>query len=197
MRFVTRVLARSQWFVPLLLTASLLAAARPATGGPPAADTDPSLAEETAVATTRKDPGRGRVDPSPADPRLPGTAATTTSLTMDSEPGDYIGGGQHHSYTTADGSFSVIGASRNRFSIRVSGGSHNWNLDFAAPNNAPLAVGTYTGATVSNIPMMCHIPSITTVPMRNVPPLSSLVDSRRNIVAVPNRNVVRAAPVPR
>ena len=70
-----------------------------------------------------------------------------TSLVMSSDPGDYIGQGQNYSYTLADGDF---GAERN-FDGGVSIGfgtanfEHSWSLDFSAPANAPLTVGTYTG----------------------------------------------------
>lgn len=74
--------------------------------------------------------------------------AQVTSLTMVSDPGDYIGGGQFYFYTPADGTFS---AQKNydqgvSLSFNTPSYSHWWYLDFAAPNNQPLSVGTYTGA---------------------------------------------------
>src|ERR1700731_3955666 len=75
--------------------------------------------------------------------------AQVTSLTLNSDPGDYIGGGQFLFFTPADGSFNAYqnfdqGVS---VSFNTPNYSHFWYLDFAAPNNQPLTVGTYTGAT--------------------------------------------------
>lgn len=74
--------------------------------------------------------------------------AQVTSLTMFSDPGDYIGGGQFQFYTPAEGTFS---AQRNyaegvSLSFNTASYDHWWYLDFAAPNNQPLSVGTYAGA---------------------------------------------------
>src|SRR5882762_8161485 len=75
--------------------------------------------------------------------------AQVTSLTLNSDPGDYIGAGQFLFFTSADGNFSA----QQNFDQEVSIGfstptfSQFWNLDFAAPNSQPLTVGTYTGAT--------------------------------------------------
>ena len=75
------------------------------------------------------------------------TFAQNTSLTMQSEPGDYIGGGQNYSYTLADGEFSAYRNFGGGVSISFNTPSfdHFWYLDFSAPANAPLRVGTYTG----------------------------------------------------
>ncbi len=75
--------------------------------------------------------------------------AQVTSLTLNSDSGDYIGAGQFLFFTPGDGTFS---ASQNydqgvSLSFTTPSFSHFWYLDFAAPNNQPLAVGTYTGAT--------------------------------------------------
>jgi hypothetical protein len=74
--------------------------------------------------------------------------AGVTSITFISDPGDYIAGGQFYFYAPADGSFS---AQQNSFqgvslSFNTPSYEHWWFLDFAAPNNLPLTVGTYTGA---------------------------------------------------
>jgi hypothetical protein len=68
---------------------------------------------------------------------------------MTSDPGDYIGGGQAYFYGENDGTFTA--------SVNYDGGvsisfnsenySHWWYLNFAAPNNAPLAPGSYLNAT--------------------------------------------------
>lgn len=75
--------------------------------------------------------------------------AQVTSLTLNSDPGDYIGGGQFLFFTPADGTF---GAYQNydqgvSLSFNTPSFDHFWYLDFAAPNNQPLTIGTYTGAT--------------------------------------------------
>jgi hypothetical protein len=74
--------------------------------------------------------------------------AQITSLTMMSDPGDYIGGGQFYFYTPADGTFSAQGTYGQPVTLSFNTPSyeHWWYLDFAAPNNQPLTVGTYTGA---------------------------------------------------
>jgi hypothetical protein len=74
-----------------------------------------------------------------------GAQAAVTSLTLDGEPGDFIGGGQHLFFTDADGTFSA----RKNFSNGVGvffntpSFNHFWSLDFAAADGQPLAVGAY------------------------------------------------------
>ncbi|HSH37794.1 MAG TPA: hypothetical protein VK993_03330 [Chthoniobacterales bacterium] len=70
-----------------------------------------------------------------------------TGLIMDSPPGDYIGGGQNHYYTTQNGTFTANKNFDNGVSVSFSGSGHNWRLEFAAPGDALLAPGTYEGAT--------------------------------------------------
>jgi VCBS repeat-containing protein len=70
-----------------------------------------------------------------------------TSLTMVSEPGDYIGQGQTYSYTPATGTFYANRNFDNGVSIFYAGGGHNWHLDFAAPFSAALTPGFYANAT--------------------------------------------------
>jgi hypothetical protein len=75
--------------------------------------------------------------------------AQVTSLTLNSDPGDFVGQGQFLFFTPADGSFSAHqnfdqGAS---FTFNTPSFNQFWSLDFAAPNNQLLTVGTYTGAT--------------------------------------------------
>jgi hypothetical protein len=74
--------------------------------------------------------------------------AQVTSLTLVSDSGDYIGGGQFYFFTPADGAFTAQQNSGQGISLAFNTPSfdHFWFLDFAAPNNQPLAVGTYTGA---------------------------------------------------
>ena len=71
-----------------------------------------------------------------------------TSLTMASEPGDYIGKGLTYGYTLADGAFTAYKNYGNGVTIDYTGlgYDHRWALDFSAPTNGPLKVGTYSGA---------------------------------------------------
>src|SRR5262249_27061497 len=80
-----------------------------------------------------------------------------TSLTMVSQPGDYIGQGQTYSYTPSTGTFMVHRNFDNGVSISYSDSIHWWYLDFAAPFDATLTPGTYLNATrwpfqASNVP---------------------------------------------
>jgi hypothetical protein len=75
--------------------------------------------------------------------------AQTTSLTLNSQPGDFIGQGQTLTLTTNDGTFTARQNTPNSVSIFFLGfqlGSF-WLLDFAAPQGVPLSVGIYDGAT--------------------------------------------------
>jgi hypothetical protein len=71
-----------------------------------------------------------------------------TSLLLESEPGDYIGGGQSLFFAAADGIFTVAG-NGNAVWVSFHTLSYDswWYLDFAAPNGAPLVPGLYPGAT--------------------------------------------------
>ena len=68
---------------------------------------------------------------------------------MQSEPGDYIGGGRTYAFTPADGTFSANGNWDGGVSLSFHGWdwAEWWYLDFAAADAAPLAVGVYPGAT--------------------------------------------------
>src|SRR5438128_8130388 len=70
-----------------------------------------------------------------------------TVLAMDSDPCDYIGQGQNYYYTPADFAVTAQKNFDNGVSISFSNGSHNWNLDFAGPDQAPLQVQVYENAT--------------------------------------------------
>jgi hypothetical protein len=74
--------------------------------------------------------------------------AQVTSLTLISDPGDYVGGGQFYFFTPADGAFTAQQNFDQGVSLSFNTPSFDqfWYLDFAAPNNQPLTVGTYTGA---------------------------------------------------
>jgi hypothetical protein len=73
-----------------------------------------------------------------------GAQAQVTSLTMVSDSGDYIGGGQFYYFTSADGNFTQEGSSTQHVSIDFTTPSF---AHFAAPSGQSLAPGNYTGAT--------------------------------------------------
>ena len=81
-----------------------------------------------------------------------GTTATFGSLTMTSDPGDWIGGGQSYSYATPDSSFVMHGDGLyydgNWVSVSVTGQNGDWwALGFQAPTGQQLTPGvTYDGA---------------------------------------------------
>lgn len=73
--------------------------------------------------------------------------AQENSLRFNSDPGDFIGGGQNLFLTPADGTFSAGGRfDHNGVAISVVGPNADWFLNFNAPNGQVLTVGTYTGA---------------------------------------------------
>ena len=74
--------------------------------------------------------------------------AQTTYLALDSEPGDFIGGGISQTFTPAEGDFDASRNFDNGVTVNFNGGAFNlWTLDFAAPGDAALAVGAYENAT--------------------------------------------------
>jgi hypothetical protein len=84
---------------------------------------------------------------------------TSTWLQMISQPGDTVGGGQTYSYDSTY-TYSVSRNSHNGISVLLSRVTYGWfdwvrvpiayefgpTLDFAAPGDAPLALGTYSNA---------------------------------------------------
>src|SRR3954471_13533849 len=74
-------------------------------------------------------------------------AASTTSVVMYSDAGDYIGGGQHRLYTPGNSSITVSGGSE-EVDVNVSGGPSGdyFTLTFAAPPGQALAPGVYVDA---------------------------------------------------
>jgi hypothetical protein len=83
---------------------------------------------------------------------VPGVAqaitATSGSLAMASDAGDYIGQGLTYSYATAQGDRVESNSNGNTVSITVDGANGDWwFLDFAAPSSQPLTTGVYDGAT--------------------------------------------------
>ena len=73
--------------------------------------------------------------------------AQVTSITLNSDPGDFIGGGHSLFFTPADGTFNATTNFDSGVSVSLFGPVHFWFLDFAAAGDVPLTVGTYTGAT--------------------------------------------------
>src|SRR6266446_2382676 len=69
-----------------------------------------------------------------------------TALIMDSPPGDSVGNGESWYYTAPEASFVATRNSHNGVSISLYMGAECWLVDFAAPNMAPLTVGTYEHA---------------------------------------------------
>jgi hypothetical protein len=96
--------------------------------------------------TFHGDNGAGGIDDSATRITVPGTS----SLLLDSEPGDFVGAGQLLYFGASDGSFDarrdLFGGVITSFLTRPLP-AHFWSLDFAAPFSAPLAPGVYTGAT--------------------------------------------------
>jgi hypothetical protein len=84
---------------------------------------------------------------------LPGVAsappAETATLTMVSDPGDYVGQGQTWSYDTAAGDVISATTNGNTLNAAVTGFNGDWwFLDFDAPNGQTLTTGTtYANAT--------------------------------------------------
>jgi hypothetical protein len=82
----------------------------------------------------------------------PGSIAVPSSgtfLYMNSQAGDYIGGGTEQLYTSADSSISgSLPQGGDYFSASAIQGpyTHWWYVNIAAPPGQPLAVGSYTGA---------------------------------------------------
>lgn len=78
----------------------------------------------------------------------PGVPAGTTGLYFNSIRGDYIGQGQVKTWKSADGAFTAVKNSDNGVKVSFNDGAQVWwDLNFAAPEKAALAPGTYTGAT--------------------------------------------------
>ena len=75
--------------------------------------------------------------------------AGVTSIVLNSEPGDYIGGGQTLVFVEGDGSFSAQiqgNGSAVHVSFNTPTFSHWWHLNFAAADLQTLVVGSYNGA---------------------------------------------------
>jgi len=75
-------------------------------------------------------------------------ADSPASLTMQSDPGDFFGGGDAHAYTRPqDQIFANVGYNQSVIYGLVYGlDGSQWTVDLAAPDNQPLHVGEYADA---------------------------------------------------
>ena len=73
-------------------------------------------------------------------------AAPLTSLQIDSDPGDPVGGGEKRTFDSISWQFTASLNSRGGVTIRFFQDSDFWALDFAAPGDARLTPGVYRGA---------------------------------------------------
>jgi len=83
-------------------------------------------------------------------PAAVASIATTASLSMVSEDGDWVGAGLSYSYSTETGDTfeSNSAGATNNAGIYVLGANGDWwNLIFSAPDDQTLVPGTYSGAT--------------------------------------------------
>jgi hypothetical protein len=73
--------------------------------------------------------------------------AQTNKLYINSQPGDYIGGGQKVTYPAASGTFSAgsFGTNVITISFHTPDWSHSWSLEFAATEGQVLGAGMYEG----------------------------------------------------
>src|SRR5437588_7380769 len=100
---------------------------------------DPNAANDSSTANSIVD--------AQADVSVTKTGTFTASLYFNSQAGDYIGGGQTVTYTSATGSFKAQGdGSFVSFSYQEPNFTHWWYLEFAAPNHAMLTPGYYSNA---------------------------------------------------
>jgi hypothetical protein len=82
----------------------------------------------------------------------PAAIATSGTLSLSSDPGDFIGQGQNWSYSAGPDTFFSWLLYRNEVEAGVDVIVHgvngdDWRLDFSAPLGAHLTTGTYNGAT--------------------------------------------------
>ncbi len=79
------------------------------------------------------------------------TFAGQSSLTMTSQPGDFIGQGQTYNFNATNSTITAkslwIGGIPSTVEVNVSASGQSWTLDFAAPSPDSLVAGIYTGAT--------------------------------------------------
>ena len=77
---------------------------------------------------------------------IPSTSGSPSFVVLQSDSGDYIGGGQTYSYTEATAAFNVT-ATGTHLAIGIVG-NETWTGDFAVPNSlAQIQAGTYSNLT--------------------------------------------------
>ena len=70
-----------------------------------------------------------------------------TYVSMTSQPGDFVGNGQAYTFGGTITAKVLSGGFANTVEIDISSPGQSWTLDLAAPNQAQLVPGIYTGAT--------------------------------------------------
>ena len=79
--------------------------------------------------------------------RVPAAAAQTTALLVDSQAGDFVGGGLSRTWVAGELTFSVVWSKRSDVIVRAgnrsSGGTTEWDLQFTSPAGTELTPGTY------------------------------------------------------
>ena len=74
-------------------------------------------------------------------------APPQTFISLDSQPGDWVGQGQQYNFTPADGTFTVQGSSNSiTVAFNTSDFSQFWYLTFSAPTGQALTRSVYEGA---------------------------------------------------
>ena len=80
------------------------------------------------------------------DPTGPGSTTSPNFVRLQSDPGDYIGGGRSYEYSQANALLTVT-AVEGHLGLRVSG-DQSWTADFQSPSGmTELRTGTYSGLT--------------------------------------------------
>jgi hypothetical protein len=73
-------------------------------------------------------------------------AAQSTFLTLDSQPGDWVGAGLQQTFTTLDGNFTTSTNFDGGVNVNFSGPSHFWSLSFSPAAGEMFGPGAYVGA---------------------------------------------------
>lgn len=73
-------------------------------------------------------------------------ASAGSQLTLNSEPGDYIGQGQNSVYTDAGSAFKYSTNYHNGITVAITSSNTWWTLSLAAPGNAQIQPGIYEQA---------------------------------------------------
>lgn len=78
---------------------------------------------------------------------LPGAVQAQSSVFLDSESGDYIGGGVERTLDESNGEFTASTNFDDGVTIRFDGDAGSWTFDFAPPQGEELVPGPYEDAT--------------------------------------------------